>query len=345
MKPNTKLFIAKPYLAQPWLFFAASYAWTWSFFSIALWLGISAETGGLLGASLVLIALSGPAVMAVTFVKFALNQEGQSDYWKRIFDHKRISGKWYLATILLIPTIGILSAILSGYWQFISFANVTPSLLLTAIVIPFVPLAEELGWRGYALDRLQEKYSALTSSIILGLAWGFWHLPAFFLPGGGLSVMKFGTLAFWEYMGGLTALSICMTWIYNNTNRSTLSAILFHSVLELCADMGLIPWSSPELAYHLGLHVGLWAFTALAVTFSCGAASLAKKHASQDEALNCMIQDTKPSHLKEYAYAPKPTQSLNSNRYTPYCQTQNSEGCNQDHANHETQTNRKRRLL
>jgi uncharacterized protein len=45
------------------------------------------------------------------------------------------------------------------------------------------PLSEELGWRGFALPRLQVRYNALVSSLILGVIWCFWHLPLFFTPG------------------------------------------------------------------------------------------------------------------------------------------------------------------
>lgn len=272
MKNNTLLYIERPKFANPWLYFLVTYAWTWLFFGISYSLGLSGDKGGILGAVLVFLALGGPTITAIIFVNFALNKNGQKDYWKRVIDYKRISFKWSLITFLLVPAVSILAAFLSGYWHVYSFANKLPSLLLGILVIPLVPLIEELGWRGYVLDRLQEKHSALTSSLILGTLWGFWHLPAFLLPGGALSIIPLVSFAFCLYLINLIALSICFTWIYNNTNRSTLLAILFHIVLEFSANTGLIPWDRPEHVYN----VALWVIVSIGITIIYGAKNLAR---------------------------------------------------------------------
>lgn len=272
---NTSIYIERPKFAKPWIYFLATYAWTWSFFSIAYLMGVSGESGGSIGVLLVFLGLIGPAVITLILINIALNKKGRQDYWKRLIDCKRIPGKWYLVAFLLVPAISILAAIISGYWNIYSFTNkVSTSLFLAMIIIPVVPLIEELGWRGYVLDRLQEKYTALTSSLILGTLWGFWHLPVFFLQDSSLSVLSFSSFAFWGFMINLIALSVCFTWIYNNTNRSTLSAILFHFVLEFSADTGLIPWDRPEHLYN----VALWVIVAVGITVKYGKSLLSQNN-------------------------------------------------------------------
>lgn len=248
---NTNEFVSNRTLANPWIYFFATYAWSWLFWGIAYFMGVSGERGGLLGIALVLLALSGPMVMGITFVYLSLNKAGQRDYWKRIVDYKRISAWWYLVILFLIPVIHILADLLSGYWKTFSISIILPSLGLVILSVPLVPILEELGWRGYLQDRLQERYSALTSSLILGFFWGFWHLPVFLLPGSVFSLMPIGTLTFWLYMIHAIMISVFFTWIYNNTGRSTLSAIILHIILELVANLKLAPWFQQEFVYNV----------------------------------------------------------------------------------------------
>jgi len=84
-------------------------------------------------------------------------------------------------------------------------------------------LEEEFGWRGYALDRLQAHYSALLSSVFLGIVWGLWHLPLFFMSGQDI----YHSVPIPAFILGTIFLSILFTWIYNNTGRSILAVLIF----------------------------------------------------------------------------------------------------------------------
>jgi membrane protease YdiL (CAAX protease family) len=145
---------------------------------------------------------------------------------------------WFIPTFLLFPLwagaaflLGILTggATINLPW----FSN--PLSLFFSFGISnfvymfiFVGVAEEFGWRGYALDRLQARFSATVSSIVLGLVWGLWHLPIFFINGSNQQAAGLG-----PYLLQIVVFSIWFTWLYNNTNGSVLSVIIFHAMMDL----------------------------------------------------------------------------------------------------------------
>jgi membrane protease YdiL (CAAX protease family) len=101
----------------------------------------------------------------------------------------------------------------------------------------FGPLPEELGWRGYALDLLQARYSALVSSLILGAVWALWHLPLFLILGTYQHGLGIGSHSFWIFLITIVFQSILLTWIYNHNRRSTLSAVLFHFMVNYSGEL------------------------------------------------------------------------------------------------------------
>ncbi len=139
--------------------------------------------------------------------------------------------KWFL--VLLIPVLlKIVSFILVFIWVgetpvFSHLKNYSLTVIFIIVVISGLfpgALGEELGWRGYALPRLQAKFSALVSSLILGVIWALWHIPTFYIE----FVAQSSIPVFWFFVE-VTAISILFTWIYNNTDGSVLMAILFHA--------------------------------------------------------------------------------------------------------------------
>ena len=113
--------------------------------------------------------------------------------------------------------------------------GVLPALAAALLIGPM----EEFGWRGVALPLLQRRFTPLLASLLLGAAWGLWHLPAFLLSGTLQSAWSFGT-----YFVGVLALSALVTPLFNATRGSLLIPMLFHFQMNGPAWPDAQPWEN-----------------------------------------------------------------------------------------------------
>jgi len=149
---------------------------------------------------------------------------------------------------------------------------VLPILFLSNVFVGG-PIAEELGWRGFALPRLQARIGALAAGLVLGAAWGLWHLP-FFLFGEGASVV--GDTPFVWYVLLVTAWPALMTWVYNNARESVLLMVLFHAGIN--TTMGRLGLAGASGGSRLVvLNVALTWLVVAAVSIRFGPARLVHK--------------------------------------------------------------------
>ncbi|MFZ1040621.1 MAG: CPBP family intramembrane glutamic endopeptidase [Anaerolineales bacterium] len=255
-------------IASPWFFFIVTLAWSWFFWIPAAVLGISVQTRP--GAILGLLGLLGPMLSGIILTYLTQDKEGQRDYWTRIIDLKRITAKWYLFIFLFVPVLMTVTAILDLFSDgslapfekaFAPFVTQPLSIIPFMLSIFFIgPFPEELGWRGYVLDRLQTKWNALTSSLILGVIWALWHLPLFFIKDTYQYNQGAWSEWFWLFMIGIPPLAVVFTWIFNNTRRSTLAIILFHFMIVFIDEL-------LNLTMRTDLYSTLlWVIVAMAVT-------------------------------------------------------------------------------
>jgi membrane protease YdiL (CAAX protease family) len=114
-------------------------------------------------------------------------------------------------------------------------AALVPGLLVQMVT---TGLAEEPGWRDFALPRLQRRFGPLGAAAVLGPAWGVWHLPLFLTQWGGWPD------AAWyrplEFIGFCVAFNVVMTWVFNRTGQSLPMAMLLHVSVNNFASMA---WS------------------------------------------------------------------------------------------------------
>lgn len=142
--------------------------------------------------------------------------------------HRNINPVWYIFAFLLpifLVLLSVLIAIILGAHPPTHWLQIPQN--LGALILPSI--GEEFGWRGFALPQLQRRYTALTSSLILGIIWAIWHLPISFLPDAPIRALPF-------FFVGVIASSIILTWLYNSTGKNLLLVIVAHIGL----DFGLI---------------------------------------------------------------------------------------------------------
>jgi len=217
-------------------FFFLAYAITWIIFSPY----VLAEWGILPQASFYnffyILHTFGPAAAAYIMFNVVDGKAGWLGLRRRI-KQVRAGWVWYAIILLGIPAL-IMFGLLVLPGALASFQGLTPKLLMS---YPFVfvliffgggPLGEEIGWRGFALPRMQSRYGALRATLLLGVLWTIWHLEDFFTasqgggPGTGLTAFTSGLPIFFVMV---MELAIIMTWAFNHTRGSVFIAILLHA--------------------------------------------------------------------------------------------------------------------
>ncbi len=191
------------------------------------------EIVGLLG----LFAVLGPTVAAFVLVGLQSGRAGMARLLRRAFA-TNFDKRWWIPTLLLLPTVGAVAvavvALAGDGFQDWVVPSIGTVLVTTVTILLVGGGLEEFGWRGYALDRLQNGRNALTASLTLGLIWGSWHLPLFLIDG---TVQQ--AIPVWQFLLQQMLLAVLYTWLYNNTSGSLLIAIVFHTLGN--ASAALLP--------------------------------------------------------------------------------------------------------
>lgn len=202
-----------------------------------------------------------PAIMAPFSIALLLAfSENKKEGIKKLlarFYKKGIPLYWYLSAVFVPVLVHFLASILDSWrgTEFLPpFGNVNlHSLVSVLIIFVLAGIGEEMGWRGYLLVRLQQKFSSFFASIIVGLVTSFWHLPMFITE----STIH-SSHAFLPFMLLSIAFSFLYTWLMDNT-KAVLIAALFHTF----HDFASISFSFRD---HLS---SFYVYTIIAVIIVC----------------------------------------------------------------------------
>lgn len=200
----------------------------------------------------------GFVLASIIMTWFTLGKDGVVRLLKRYLQG-RVNWKWYLAAFLLDPACIVLGVYINA-----AFTGTAPDFshvmaheifgesaklwlfVLPFFLVDFISNGEEIGWRGYVLPRLQARYNALTSTLILGVIWGLWHLPKF--------LSHWNTVSFAWFMLHTMAFAVTLTWLYNGTKGSLLMVTIMHASAN---TVGIFfPLANTVSSENMGAYIG-----------------------------------------------------------------------------------------
>jgi membrane protease YdiL (CAAX protease family) len=210
-----------------------------------------------------------PLIAASILVYGENGSDGVKRLLKRAVDYGRIKRKvWYVPILFLWPTTMVL-AYGSMYLMGAPLPDDPrlPMLIVPLLFVVFLLSAafEQVGWQGYAIDRLQGRWNALEASLIVGIVWAIWHVVPL------AEAHRAPTWIAWQCLG-MVPFRVLIVWIYNNTGRSVFATIVFQ------ATANVSQFSFPNYGSHYDpFVVGLiLAFAAATVVFLWGPETLAR---------------------------------------------------------------------
>jgi membrane protease YdiL (CAAX protease family) len=187
----------------------------------------------------------------------------------------RISWRWYLVllapTALVVGTITLVAVTRGGPTAALAMPLLNAIFFVAFMTFPGSAAGEEIGWRGYALPRVQSRRTALTASLVVGVLHGLWHLPLW-LRGDvdhRLSVYP-------AFLIQAIALAVIYTWLYNSTKGSLLLVVLFHTATNAPLTLVLLPLGIENWVLPFWLMAGFTVVAALVVVAVFGPRNLSR---------------------------------------------------------------------
>ena len=245
-------------------YFVLVYALSW-----ACWIPLAIAKPSASSVPFLAVAAVGnamPGLLGIALTALLSGTTGLAELFGRL-GRVREPLTWYAAALLLVPALQLAAV---GIPALLGVATITFTFSsFTVLQSAASGLHEELGWRGFALPRMQARRPAFAASLLLGVLWGLWHLPLMIARGLPLTAAGLIQLVFFILL--VTAWAVLFTWVYNNTNGSLFLMVLMHTVLDIAA---LTIQASNWIGSALWLAL-IWATVTLVVTKE-GAARLSR---------------------------------------------------------------------
>jgi len=234
MNTNTTSWLGRNSIS---VYFILTYAISWT-----VWFPIVLSAQGLVDwqvpYALYYLGSFGPMVSALIITALTVGRQGLRDLLGRLLKW-RVGWAYYafaiLAPFAFFGVAVLVNRLVTGVWPDLSLlgeADYLPYLSPLGVLGVWLltyGLGEETGWRGFALPHLQRTRTAASATLVLGLLWGCWHLPAFFFRD---TYVEMGLWFFPIFLFSIVFAAMVFTWLYNSTAGSLLMVVIFHAIFN-----------------------------------------------------------------------------------------------------------------
>lgn len=181
-----------------------------------------------------ILGLISPMIIALSML--LRDKELRSDLFKRLLSFSKIKPIYIfltcflmLSSILLAQAVSLLFGYSPNQFKLSGVFSFSAGIFPAWFILFMAPIFEELAWHTYGTDCLRKRFSLISTSLMFGVYWGFWHFPLSFIKGYYQSnLAETGWIYSLNFLVSLIPYVLLMNWLYYKTGRNILIAIVFH---------------------------------------------------------------------------------------------------------------------
>ncbi len=229
--------------------------------STLLYLGVIASPQGWLAFPTVLLTLAGglmPMLMTIVFIKMDWFDDNLT--LKRFFSDKFSLSKPSFKGWTWVVAILLMGALVPVFIHWMMHGDIR---LFKGGPLLFLPIGffigglEEVGWRGFFLEKLEKRHTPFTASLFVGVIWMLWHWPLFFITGTyqqGLGLFTAEGIVF--HLSILFG-TFLYTFLYHKTRYSVLAVMIYHGTGNVLGEILIDaePWVGLGVTVVLSLAI------------------------------------------------------------------------------------------
>ena len=231
------------YKYKPLLYFSMTFLVTYTLWFAGAYVSFQDESG--LYMLLMLPGLMAPFLISLVMILTSKNSDLKKDFVNRLINLRLIQPKMLLVIFLIMPLAVLASIFLSlpfggsiSQFQFAEGFSFSTGLVPVLLILVLAAGFEELGWRGYAFDSLQSRYTFFTASIIFSILWSLWHFPLIFVNNSYQYEIFHENIWFGvNFFVSIIPMGVIISWICIKNRKSIIAAILFHFIINISQEM------------------------------------------------------------------------------------------------------------